>query len=139
MIVGIRKFKGGLYLIALAIGLVALLTNVSSAVRVENMHTASGQMDNLFDVSSNTNANLDVKAPSSGNITGALLKTDGQGGLSLLDQIARHNGACGSKSVYIEANEYSYCLRSIANITTGEAHACIYTSDQVNCCSGTGN
>lgn len=132
---GIRNFRGGRYLAILAIGLIAMLTNLSLALRVENTHTTSGQTDNFFDVSSNTNANLDVKAPSSGNITGALLKTDGQGGLSLLDQITRHNGACGSKSVYIEANEYSYCPRSIATVTSGVGTACVHSSDQAACVS----
>jgi len=115
-----------------------LIANLASALRVENTHTTSGTIDKFFDVTVNTTVTLQVKAPETGSIAAAILKYDG-GEYEAVDQISRNNGLCGSKTVNLEANDNSYCLNSIAGITTGEAHACAFTSGQVNCCATTGS
>ena len=103
MMMGFRKFRGARYLAVLVVATVALLANASIALRYENNHTASGILDSFFDISAATTVTLQVKAPSSGSVASAILKSDG-GDYEAVDQISRSNGRCGSKSVFLEDN-----------------------------------
>ena len=128
----LRKFKGGRYLVLLPALAIVLSLTTAAIARVVNNHSASGTLENVFTVASTDDYNLQVKAPSSGNITGVVLKVDGEY-LQEIVQITRHNGACGVTNVNLEVSN-SYCLRSIANITSGTASACVYSDVEVNCC-----